>query len=686
MARLTPPRAEKRENILKAHNDERNDPWFWLRFRDDPAVDKYLRDENDFTDQFFADSEKLTQKIFEELKQKIAEDDRGVPVKEGSYWYYSEIKKGQQYPVYLRSNDESLKNPEILLDVNQLAIGKDFCELAYCVNSPDHTRLAYAVDFEGDESYTLFISDLKSGELIGSPVSGVSDSFEWCSNSRAFYYNVLDEQLRPKQIWFYNPDHNTGDSGTLIYQEDDDRFFVSLDQSESGNLIYLCVDGHNMSECYYISSKDLDPVPTLIQQREPDHEYEVSDKDGWFYIKTNKDARDYKIVKTKISHPGQEFWEDFIPFEAGRLIEGFLIFHDYMVISEKRNCLPSLTIYHFDSEVFHTPELNDGESVFDLSISEHRDFKQEELRYCLQSMHRSPEIWSYHMKTGEKKRLKKYEIPDKNFDENEYQTRLTFATGHDGVKIPVSLVHHKDLKTDQNTPLILFAYGAYGCSTELDFRYSILPMLQRGFVYAQAHVRGGMDLGWDWYQQGKLLNKKNTFEDYLSVTRFLIEAGYTGKGRIIASSGSAGGLLLGYVANQAPDYYKGILAQVPFVDLLSTMFDDQLPLTTSEYNEWGNPKDQIYYEYMKSYSPFDNVIRQNYPAIFAISGISDMRVTYWEPAKWIAKIRESHTGDQPVLLKTQMDSGHSGASGRYEALEETAQELVWMLKIFDMNR
>ena len=685
MARLTAPRAEKREKILNAHGESRSDPWFWLRFRDDPAVDQYLRDENNFTDQFFADSHELKQKIFEELKQKISEDDRGVPVREGSYWYYSEIKKGQQYPVYLRSPDESLSHSEVLLDMNLLAEGKDFCELAYCQNSPDHSRLAYAVDFDGDESYTLFIRDLKTGEFLGQPISGVSDSFEWCSDSKAFYYNVLDEQQRPKQVYFLNP-ADPVNQPVLIYQEDDDRFFVSLDKSESGELIYLCVDGHNMSECYYMKSTDLNPVPTLIQQREADHEYEVSDRDGWFYIKTNKNARDYKIVKTRVSHPGEEYWEDFLPYEPGRLVEGFLLFNDYMVISEKKHCLPSLTVYHFNSGEFHTPELSDGESVFDLSISEHRDFHQDELRFCLQSMHRSPEVWSYHMTSGTKKLLKKYAVPDKNFSESDYVSSLIFAPSHDGQKIPVSLVLHKDLKPGPKTPLILSAYGAYGCSTEMDFRYSILPMLQRGFIYAQAHVRGGMDLGWDWYQNGKLLSKKNTFEDYLSVTRYLIDKGYTGQGQIIASSGSAGGLLLGYIANQAPDYYKGILAQVPFVDLISTMFDDQLPLTTSEYNEWGNPQEKEFYDYMKSYSPYDNVHAQKYPAIFAISGISDMRVTYWEPAKWIAKIRELNTGDQPVLLKTQMDSGHSGASGRYEAIEETAQELVWMLKIFNQNQ
>jgi len=683
LANSVPPRAEKRPQIIEAHGDKRDDPWFWLRSReDDPAVDRYLKAENQFTQEYFSDALDLEEKLFQELKRKVAEDDRGVPVQEGEYWYFSEIRKGQQYSSYYRSHHRDGRDPELLLDMNRLAASHSFCDLAYCVNSPDHRYLAYAVDYTGDETYTLRVKDLTSGSDIDLCIEGVSDSFEWYQDSQTFCYNTLDDNMRPKWIW--QQSLREPDKKRLMYEEKDERFFVSLDKSESDRFIYICADGHNMSEYYFLNARDVKDEPSLIWIREPEHEYDVSDHGEHFYIKTNKQAEDGKIVRVPLSSPSPDNQEEFIAHEKGRQIEGFVLFENHMVLQEKRCCRPGLKIIDLTTGMSHEPEFKDD--IFDLSIQECRDFSSRELRFCYQSMNCSPEIYSYHLESRKRVLLKKYSVPDPDFCEDQYKTELIFTEEKDELpSVPVSLVYRKDLKLSSDTPLVLFAYRAYGCSAEADFRGSVLPLLDRGYIYAQAHVRGGMDLGWHWYQEGKLLKKKNTFVDYLSAARHLIAKGYTGQGNIIATSGSAGGLLLGYVANEAPELFRGILAHVPFVDILSTMSDDSLPLTTAEYNEWGNPSDKEFYDYIKSYSPFDNVKEQEYPSVFAIGGLSDMRVTYWEPAKWIAKIRDCNKGSSPVLLKTQWDSGHGGASGRYDSIREQATELTYMLKLFNIR-
>lgn len=679
--RLAAPRAEKRRKNLSAHGDLREDPWYWLRFREDPAVMEYLQAENQYTEDFFSGDQKLREALYQELCKSLPGDDRSVPIREGAYWYYSEVRKGQQYPAYYRSLTPELNDPELLLDVNQLAAGHDYCDLAYCLNSPDHRFLAYAVDFEGDESWTLHIVDLLTGSPVGASVSGVSDSFEWFNNSKVFLYSRLDSSLCPRQIWSRDLDALERED-VLVYAEKDDKFLVSLDKSENSAGIYLCIDGNNMSECYRFDADMPGSEPVLIHEREAEHEIDVSEWGEDLFIRTNRAARDYKIVRVPLKDPVAANWVDFFPAREGRLIEDFLLFQDHMVICERSGGLQGVSIFDFKEGSFSSPDLSDGDMVFDLSLAEQREFASDELRYCLQSLHRSPEIRSFHFRSGEIRLLKKENGSDPQHHEKDYITKLLFAP-LDGEEpgIPVSLVHHKDVVPGPETPLLLSAYGAYGCISDMDYCRSVLPLLRRGFIYGQAHVRGGMELGQAWYENGKLLSKKNSFEDYLTASRFLIDQNYTAKGNIIATGASAGGLVMGYVANEAPELYRGILAQVPFVDILTTMLDSELPLTAGEFNEWGNPEDKTYYDYIKSYSPYDNVRKQNYPAIFASAGISDMRVPYWEPAKWMAKLRSCQQGDATLLLLTQMDSGHAGASGRYDSLKEIATELLWILKI-----
>jgi oligopeptidase B len=673
------PKAPKRPSTLYHHGETRVDPWFWLRNKDDPAVLEYLKAENAYTDAVMEPTQSLQQTLFAEMRARLKEDDATVPEREGAYFYYRRYDKGAQYPIYCRKYQSLDAKEEVILDANVLAQGNTYFQLGVCENSPDHRYLAYSVDVDGSEEFVLRIKDLATGELLPEQISRTYYSLEWANDSRVFFYTVLDEHHRP--VFVYR--HRLRDipaQDPLIYKETDPRFFASLSRADSGRFIYLCCHGNNISEWHYIARSQPAGSFSLIEPRRAHHEYEVTDHGEHFYIRTNLGgARDFKIMKTEIGAATAGNWTELIPHSPGTLITGITAFRDYLVIAETVKAIPRIKLLRFADGTLEN--LRFDEEAYDLRVLVGREYATSVLRFAYSSLVTPEQTYDHDMATGERV-LRKQEPVLGGFDGVNYHSRRLYAEARDGASIPISLCYRRDTPLDGSAPLILYGYGAYGHSIPASFNRVRLSYLNRGFIYAIAHIRGGMDLGYHWYEDGKLLNKKNTFDDYVACAEYLIDNDFTGMGRILAIGGSAGGMLMGAVANMRPELFKAIIAHVPFVDVVNTMLDDTLPLTTMEYNEWGNPNDKEAFNYMLSYSPYDNVVAQPYPNMLVVTGLNDPRVTYWEPAKWVAKLRDLKTDDNLLLLKTHMDSGHAGASGRFDYLKEMAFDIVFALKVF----
>jgi len=679
MTSLTPPSAPKRNKTLTEHGRSREDPWFWLRDKDDPAVMEYLTAENTYTDAVMKPTEELQAALYQEMRARIKEDDASVPQKEGAYFYYCRYEKGGQYPIECRKHD-SLDNPEeILLDVNELAKERSFLEIGVCENSPDHRYLAYSVDPDGSEEYTIHIKDLATGDLLQDRIARTYDSLEWVNDSQTFFYTLLDEHQRPRQVYKHRVDSDS-QQDELVYEEKDPRFFVSLSKSESGRFIYVACEGNNMSEWHYLDANNHDEALRLIEPRRKDHEYDVSDHDERFFIRTNiNDAKDFKIVETAISTPTSDMWRDFIEHEPGRLITDFLVFKDYLAVEETHAGLPQIRVLALETSESRYIKFDD--EVYDTALVPGREFDTSTLRFMYTSLAIPAQVYDYEMPSGQRTLRKEQEVLG-DFHRGDYVSQRLFAKSSDGVNIPISILHRKETPLDGTAPLLLYGYGSYGSSIPASFSSTRFSYVNRGFVYAIAHIRGGMELGYDWYEGGKLIQKKNTFNDYIACAETLIQENFTAKNNILAVGGSAGGMLMGAVANMRPDLFKAIITHVPFVDVVNTMLDDTLPLTTMEYNEWGNPNDKEYFDYMLSYSPYDNVTKQDYPHMLIVCGLNDPRVTYWEPAKWTAKLRAMKTDHNLSLLKVHMDSGHAGASGRFDFLKEVALDVAFALMVF----
>lgn len=676
------PKAPKKPFTLYHHGITRVDPWFWLRNQDDPRVLDYLNAENAYTDAVMESTQSLQQTLFTEMRARLKEDDVTVPEREDTYFYYRRYERGAQYPIYCRKYQSLEAQEEIILDANVLAQGTTYFQLGVCENSPDHRYLAYSVDIDGSEEFVLRIKDLSTGELLPEQISRTYYSLEWADDSRTFFYTVLDEHHRP--VYVYR--HCLGDTPAqdpLIYKEADPRFFVSLSRSDSGRFVYLCCHGNNISEWHYIERRQPLGQFVLIEPRRPNHEYEVTDHGEHFYIRTNLGgARDFKIMKTEIDAATAHNWIELIPHNPGTLITGLTAFRDYLVIAEAVRALPGIRVLRFADGTIE--QLRFHEEAYDLRVLVGREYATSVLRFAYSSLVTPEQTYDHDMETGERV-LRKQEPVLGGFDSANYHTRRLYAEGRDGVAIPISLCYRRDTPLDGTAPLVLYGYGAYGHSIPASFNRVRLSYLDRGFVYAIAHIRGGMDLGYHWYEDGKLLNKKNTFNDYIACAEHLIDNRFTGKGQILALGGSAGGMLMGAVANTRPELFKAIIAHVPFVDVVNTMLDGSLPLTTMEYNEWGNPNDKQAFDYMLSYSPYDNVARQSYPNMLIVAGLHDPRVTYWEPAKWVAKLRDLKTDGNLLLLKIHMESGHAGASGRFDYLKEVAFDIAFALKAFELT-
>jgi oligopeptidase B len=683
---MQPPHAAKLAHQIEIHGDVIVDDYFWLRDKDAPGVMEYIEAENDYTEEVLAPHAVLKESLYQELKARVKEDDLSVPVKKDGYYYYSRVAAGKQYAIHCRKVGNLDSSEEIILDENQLAEGQPYFQLGTFSISPNHQLLAYAEDTDGSETYTLRIKNLETGELLPESIANTYYSLEWVNDNRTFYYTVLDENLRPYRLYR----HTIGQPiarDELIYEEQDSQFFVGCDKSRDDRYIFLTTNGKITSEQYFVSADDPQGTFEIVTPRQKGHEYSATHHQGYFYILTNDRAQNFRIMRTLVSQPQQQYWQEYLPHDPERLLEGIDEFKDYLIISERYQGLGQLRAIEIHSKASHYLEFDDP--TYLVFGAANWEYDTQTFRFGYTSLVLPMTVFEYDLRSlsvgsaesRTKTILKQNEIPG-GYDPSQYHSERIFARSHDGVEVPISIVYRRDCRRDGTHPLYLYGYGSYGASLDPGFSTNRLSLLDRGFVYAIAHIRGGSELGRHWYESGKFLQKKNTFLDFIACAEHLIAQKYTSAGNIAIAGGSAGGLLVGATINLKPELFKAAIAQVPFVDVLNTMLDDTLPLTQLEYDEWGNPADEEFYRYIRSYSPYDNVTAQAYPNLLITAGLNDPRVTYWEPAKWTAKLRSLKTDDNLLLLKTNMDSGHGGASGRYEYLKDIALEYTFLLSVF----
>ena len=665
----TAPVAPKKLEKLEKHGHVRVDPYYWLRERENPEVIEYLTVENEYMEARMAPTVELQRKLTEETKARIKQTDTSVPYDLRGFTYYRRTEDGKQYPIYCRKvAGKSDAKEEIILDVNQVADGHEFCNVGGLSVSPNNDLLAYAVDTIGRRKYKIVVKDLTTGEVLPTTVPDVTGNMQWAEDSQTIFYTRQDPKtLRWYQVYRINiGDRNS--QGTLVYEEKNEEFSCYVFKSRSDKYILIEAEQTLSSEVLLIDAENPESKPVVFHPRETDHEYSVDHLGDAFYIRTNWDAKNFRLMSTG-SVAVKQSWKEIIPHDDNVFFDGFELFDEFMVVQQKTNALPRLRIRSMKDGTQH--DLDFGMECFDAESAFTPEPGTTKMRYNFSSMKTPDSVFEYDMQSREKKLLKQDEVLG-GFDEDNYETKRLWATARDGVKVPVSVLYRKSTAIDGTAPCLLYAYGSYGSSMEAAFRSSRYNLIDRGFVYAIAHVRGGQELGRDWYENGKLLKKKNTFTDFIDVGRHLVDKGYASKDKLYARGGSAGGLLMGAVANMAPDLFHGIIADVPFVDVITTMLDDTIPLTTSEYDEWGNPNVKEYYDYMLSYSPYDQVRKQAYPNMLVYTGLHDSQVQYWEPAKWVARLRDMKTDDNMLVMKTNMDAGHGGASGRYKRYQEIA--------------
>ncbi len=674
----TPPDANPKDKELSIHGDTRLDPYYWLNDREDPEVIQYLEDENSYTRAVLKSTEKMQKQLFEEMKGRIKEDDSSVPYFLNDYWYIRRYEKGKDYPIFTRKHKTLDAAEEILLDVNELAKDLSYCQVSGLSVSPDNTKLTYGIDTLSRRIYTIKVKDLISGETLKDEIHGVSSYAAWAADSETFFYTLKDkETLRTDKIFR----HKIGDTqadDAMVFEEKDETFYAFVYPSKSREYIMIGSTSTLTSEYRYLPSDKPTGKFKTIQKRQRGLEYNVAHFEDMFYISTNADnSTNFKLVKVPVASPNKKNWTDVLPHRDDVLLEGVELFRDFMVVSERIDGLLQLRVVKWDgSEDYYM----DFESeTYSASLGTNVDFDAQTFRYNFTSLTTPSSVIDFNTVTKTKEVKKEQEVLGGTFDKSNYVAERLWATADDGTKIPISLVRHIDTALTSKTPLLQYGYGSYGNTIDPYFSSVRLSLLDRGFVFAIAHVRGGEYLGRTWYESGRQLTKKNTFTDFIACSKFLIDASYTSTGHLYAMGGSAGGLLMGAIMNMAPELYKGVVAAVPFVDVLTTMLDDSIPLTTAEYDEWGNPNDETYYRYIKSYSPYDNVKPLAYPNTLVTTGLHDSQVQYWEPAKWVAKLRDVQQGDNLILLHTNMDAGHGGASGRFEALKEVAMEYAFLL-------
>lgn len=677
---VKPPKAKKIEKFLAKHDSIRIDNYYWLREKLNPEVIEHLKAENQYAEKILEPTKKLQNTLFNEITSRIIPNDSTVPYYERGYYYYARYEDSLEYPIYCRKKNSLDSIEQIILDVNELAKGKSYVHVNNLSISPDNKILAYSMDTISRRKYTIYFQNLEDSVLEKDKINNTTGEVEWQNDSRTLYYVTKDPTtLREFKVFKHYLGRDISQDQEVFY-EDDETFSLSLSKSKDNRYIFINHQSTQTTEVRYANVVEANPEFKIFQPRETNLEYYLDHCNGKFYIHTNLNGENYHIMTTNDSATTKDMWRPLIKHNENIFIEDFEIFNNNLVLDIKKNGLTQLIIYNLKSKKSHNIDF--GEETYTAWIHDNMKYDTDILRFGYSSLTTPNSVFDYDMQTKEKVLLKQQKVSG-NFDKNQYVTKRIFATAKDSTKIPISLVHKKGLKLDGNNPVLLYGYGSYGYSIEPYFRHTILSLLDRNFVYAIAHIRGGQEMGYDWYEQGRLLNKKNTFTDFIACSEYLINKKYTNSNNLFAMGGSAGGLLIGAVINMRPDLYKAVIASVPFVDVVTTMLDESIPLTTNEYDEWGNPNKKEYFEYMLSYSPYDNVKKKNYPAILVTTGLHDSQVQYWEPAKWVAKLREYKTNKNPILLITNMNTGHSGESGRFQQYRETALEYAFLLYILN---
>jgi oligopeptidase B len=656
-----------------------------LNDRENPEVIDYLNQENSYYDAMTAHTKDFQKQLFEEMKGRIKEDDQSVPYLYNGYYYITRYEKGQNYPIYSRKKGSLDAPEEILFNCNELAKGHTFFQLGGLSVSPDNRFASFGVDTVGRRIYTIKIKNLETNEILSDVIENATGGSVWANDNHTLFYTRQDKvTLRANQI-FKHKIQTSADHDVLVFEEKDETFNVSVGKEKSRKYIVIGSESTMTTEYRILNSETPDAEFKVFQPRVRGLEYSISHFGDSFYILTNKDkATNFKLMKTPENATEKKHWKEVIAHREDVLIEDIEIFSNYLVVEERSNGLNHIRIMPWSGEgEYYLPF---GSETYNAYTTTNVDFDTDILRYSYQSMATPSSVIDFNMKTKEKEIKKEQAVLGGQFDKNNYVEERVWATAKDGIKVPISLVYRKNLKKDGTNPLLQYAYGSYGVTMEPYFSTTRLSLLDRGFIYAIAHIRGGEDLGRQWYEDGKLLKKKNTFTDFIDCSQFLIQEKYTSPAHLYAEGGSAGGLLMGAVVNMAPELYHGVIAQVPFVDVVTTMLDDSIPLTTGEYDEWGNPNKKDYYDYMLSYSPYDNVKDQSYPNMFVSTGLHDSQVQYWEPAKWVAKLRTHKKGNTVLYLHTNMDAGHGGASGRFEAIKELAKEFAFLLDLEEIKK
>lgn len=672
----SPPKAEKIAKKLSSFGDTRIDYYYWLKERKNPKVIKYLKDENDYTDAITAPIKGLTEKIYEEMRSRIKEDDTTAPVKIDDYYYYRRYEKNKQYPIYCRKYKSTNAKEEVILDVNKLAKGNDFFAIGSVEVSTNHNILAYTADTVGRRIYSVYFKNLKTKKHLPDIIKQTTSNIKWANDNKTLFYT----KQHPKTLrWEKIYRHELGNpKDTLVFFESEEIFDTLVTKTKTKKFLIIISHSRETSQCRYFSADSPTDTPKIFLPRQHKHEYDIDDGGDRFYIRTNWNAKNFRLMQTAYDKTTKENWKEVMPHRKNVLLEGFSVFKNYVALQERSGGLTRINVLARYTKKNHLITYTDPAYLTELDQNPRFDTLL--LRYSYESLTTPYCVYDYNMKTGKKNLVKRHKVLGK-FEPSDYKSERIFATSQDGTKIPISLVYKKNIKKDGSNPLFLLGYGAYGITLEPHFSSNYLSLLNRGFIYAIAHIRGGSQMGRYWYEQGRLKHKKNTFTDFIAVSEYLIKQKYTSPKHLYAYGASAGGLLIGAVINFKPELYNGVIAGVPFVDVLTTMQDDTIPLTTSEYEEWGNPHRKEYYHYIKSYSPYDNVKKQNYPNIFVFAGFHDSQVQYWEPAKWVAKLRCFKTDNNILLLKTEMNKGHSGSFARFKKLKEIAERYAFILDL-----
>jgi oligopeptidase B len=675
------PVARLEPKVLVEHGDERVDPYFWMKDRENPAVIDYLNAENRYLSNVLRHTEPLQERLFQEIVGRIKKDDDSVPVRVRDYFYYTRFVAGAEYPLLCSKKGSLEAAEEVMLDANVEAKGHEFFNLARSQVSSGQNILAFAADTMGRNFYAIRFLDLETRKFLPDIITNVTANFEWAEDNRTVYYARQDPgTLRAYQVFRHRLGTSQADD-ELIYEEKDEIYAVAVGKSKSRKYIFVAARHLQSTEFRFVDAHTGGDLK-MIEPRRMNHIYSVDHMGDEFFIRTNLEAKNYRLMKTLVSAPAAGHWQEMISHRADVLVENFELFRDFLVVEERKDGLTQLRVRPWKGGSEHYVEFD--EPAYTAGIGANPELDSGTLRFSYESLQTPRSVYDYDLASG-RRILRKTEEVLGGFDRAHYVTERRFAAARDGVRVPVSIVYRKSTQLNGKSPLLLDGYGSYGISNDPDFNSARLSLLDRGFVYAIAHVRGGQEMGRQWYEDGRLLRKKNTFTDFIDCAEFLVKEGYADRDRLFAIGGSAGGLLMGAVMNMRPDLFRGVVAAVPFVDVVTTMLDDTIPLTTFEYEEWGNPHNKEFYDYMLSYSPYDNVTRQEYPNLLVVTGLHDSQVQYWEPAKWVAKLRVHSTGANRILMETDMESGHGGTTGRFKRHKRTALIYAFLLDLAGRN-